>query len=361
MSILYRAISLEAHSFFARVLRALLFPLSWLYAFFVFLRNRGYDLGWFRVHHAKIPVISVGNLVMGGTGKTPMILKLFESLSSKGKIAIASRGYRAIAERLPRPTRVSDGMGPLCPPSICGDEPFLLASRAEGALVFSGRSRALSADLAEQSGASLLLLDDGMQHRALHRDFDLVLLDPERPFGNGWHFPAGVLREGKRGLSRASLLVFNPVKDKETFLRAKKKIATYSNAPVIGISSRAYAFLDDALISIENRKLGVFCGIARPWRFRETIQVLKGKEVLFSSFKDHEVPSLKKLVAFADQAKAKGADALICTEKDFLKLPSSLSLPLPLYQVRIEVDVTYGQEEWRLFLQRAREKFPSHV
>ena len=191
-----------------RLLLALLRLVAALFSGVTRLRAALYRRGWLRVYRAPVPVISVGNLAVGGTGKTPVTDYLVKELLARGlRVAVVSRGYGGSG--VPGGGLVSAGAGPLVGPPAAGDEPYLLARRNPQALVLvNPRRRAAVAAAVEEHGAQVVVLDDGFQHLAVARDLDIVLLDARRPLGNGYLLPAGRLREPVAALERADLLLF---------------------------------------------------------------------------------------------------------------------------------------------------------
>jgi len=336
---------------FLFIIWLLLIPFSFVYGACMALRNLFYDIGIFHMHRSKALVVSIGNIAVGGTGKTPLTLKLCQEFSIDVKVAVLSRGYKALAERLPKPILVHAKTLP----ATCGDEPYLVAKNARDADVIVGKSRVDGAKFAESLGADLIFLDDGMQHRKLARDFNVVLLDPKNFLDS--LFPAGRLRERKNALKRADLIVLNPVFDEKEFFRAKHCV----QAPLVGVQPKAEAFLGDKSISLQGKSAYLFCGIANPKRFFKSVANL-GAQVCGSHFiEDHGKFSLKALQNIAEKAKALGAEMLVCTEKDFVKYPKDISLSLPIVWLSLDLDVAFGVEEWKLFLGRVREKLRSRV
>ncbi|MBW2599013.1 MAG: tetraacyldisaccharide 4'-kinase [Deltaproteobacteria bacterium] len=184
-----------------------LFPISILYSGVVRLRNLFYQTGLFKVRKLGCRVISVGNITVGGTGKTPMVIMLANLLNEKGyRPAILSRGYAGKGKS--RVNIVSDGKNLLMSPKNAGDEPALIAKSVRNVPVITGKNRYLTGKYAiEHFRADVLILDDAFQHRSVFRDIDIVLLDNQKPFGNGFTIPRGELREPASALERADIIV----------------------------------------------------------------------------------------------------------------------------------------------------------
>ena len=185
----------------------LMWPLSCLYGVLAFVRNTAYRLGIFRQYQASVPVISVGNLSTGGTGKTPIVDALAKYLESIGKqVAIVSRGYGGTFDGDYSLVTPGSNEG-LNTARLAGDEPYLLALRNPDTDVYVSRVKRYGIMAAESSGIDCILLDDAFQHRPVARNLDIVLLDSRAPFGNGSLLPAGNLRESRKALDRAGLIV----------------------------------------------------------------------------------------------------------------------------------------------------------
>lgn len=344
--------------FFPNILKIILLFFSWIYRFGVGCRNWAFDHGWVRRYTPPVPVvISIGNIVAGGTGKTPVTLMLAREFYQHVPLAILSRGYRSKAEKLSAPVVLSRGQGPMHPASYCGDEPFMLAQNLPKAFVFVGRDRRKTSNMAAKAGVQLLLLDDGMQHRRLARDFEIVVMDAYDPFGQGYYLPRGFLREGLKSLSRADLIILNHVHDHERYVATCQKIARYTTAPVVATKADVDSLLDlngKPVKPIQNQKVGIFCGIAHPDYFENTVKNLGAEVVASHTIPDHKDYDPDVLIKFAKDCADKGAEWLICTEKDRVKLVDTLELALPVAWVRMKLTIVEGLPAWNAFLQRAK-------
>jgi tetraacyldisaccharide 4'-kinase len=346
--------------FVSLVIKAILLPLSWGYGFAVHVRNRLYESGWMRRYVPPVPlVISVGNIVAGGTGKTPVTLMLAGAFYDRFSVAILSRGYRSKAEKLDAPVVLCEGFGPTLPASFCGDEPYIFAQRMPKSIVIVGGDRKKAAVIAAKAGTQVILLDDGMQHRRLVRDFDVVVVDVADPFGQGYFLPRGFLRDDKRSLARANLIVLNHIQNAEQFLDVKSQLKPYSHSPVIGTKGFVAAIRDlkGKEVSLEGEKsVAMFCAIANPQYFRRTLEqegFTVANEYILA---DHDTFEQNKLAQFAKSCAKDGVKWLICTEKDWVKLEEHLHLALPILWVQLELRIVAGQEDWLNFLKRAEAK-----
>lgn len=343
---------------FSVIVRFLLYILSWPFQILVICRNWAFDRGWLSRYHPPVPVvISIGNIVVGGTGKTPVTLMIAQEFYNDFLIAILSRGYRSQAEKLSTPIVLSKGEGPIQPASYCGDEPYLLAQNLPKALVFVGRNRHKASDMAARAGAQLILLDDAMQHRRLARDFEVVVMDACDPFGQGYFLPRGLLREGKRSLSRADLIVLNHVPDHDSFLKMKQEMMKYSSACVVGTRMEVMLARDLSgghEVALQGKKAGIFCGIAHPEYFYNTV-VQQGVEVVGSVFAaDHLSLESRTLAEFAKRSKEQGAEILLCTEKDRVKIDGNTELALPIVWIQMRLALVEGDRDWATFIGKAK-------
>lgn len=346
--------------FLPLLIKAILLPLSWLYGLGVYFRNCLYEKGWMRRYVPPVPlVISVGNIVAGGTGKTPVTLFLAKAFYDRFTIAILSRGYRSKIEKLEAPVILCEGKGPVLPASYCGDEPYLFAQRMPGSIVIVGGDRKMASVLAAKAGAQVILLDDAMQHRRLVRDFDVVVIDVGDPFGQGYFLPRGFLREGKYSLIRADIIILNHIQDIEQFENVKSLLRPYCHAPVIGVKGYLAALRDlkgREIVLTENKDVGMFCAIAHPEYFRRTLEQEGFTVSSEHCLADHDIFQKQDLEKFAQACLKKGIKWLICTEKDRVKLEDNLNLPLPVLWVQLELRIVAGEEEWLEFLKRAEAK-----
>lgn len=324
--------------------------LSALYRSGLALRNAAYDRAFFRSVQLPAPVISIGNLVVGGTGKTPLTQMLALRLEEKARLAILTRGFRSQLERARDIAKISSGAGPLLPPEKCGDEPYFLAQTTKAA-IWVGADRIESGERAIAEGANCLLLDDGMQHRRLKRDFEIVIVDATDPFSNGRFLPWGLLRDSPSRLKNASLIVANHIRDEAQYQTLKAKLAPFTAAPLVAMRVDV---LDKT--SFRPQKVGLFCGIGNPAHFLQTARDLNQEIVDTFIVNDHETLRADQLQSFAERCRAKGAEVLLCTEKDFVKLNFESSACLSIVPVKIQLKIIAGQEYWENLIENILDK-----
>jgi len=342
-------------------LKSFLRVVSWGFALGVTCRNRAYDRGWLRRYYPPVPVvISIGNIVAGGTGKTPLTSLLAQHFSNDFIVAILSRGYRSPLEKFSDPVMINKGEGPIYPASLCGDEPYLMAKNLLKTLIFVGPNRQKSAHMAAKAGAEIILLDDGMQHRKIARDFEVAVINAQEPFGHGYFLPRGLLRDNLSSLARADLIVLNHVSDRQHFDSIEKALRKHTgNTPIVGTElapCHYYDLNDKEIETIKGKRIGLFCGLGYPDQFRRTAQKEGAIIVDECLLPDHLSPSQDTLKQFSDRCLEKGADFLLCTEKDRVKLPLEWNGSLPIVWMKNELILVEGKEYWEAFLSKVKEK-----
>jgi tetraacyldisaccharide 4'-kinase len=289
----------------------LLWPFAQLYRLVTGLRNFSYSFGILRTHRLDIPVISIGNITVGGTGKTPTVIFLAQWLQRRGKkVCVLSRGYGREGVGT---VVVSDGVSVQAHWSQAGDEPVLIANRLPGAAVVVDADRVRGGRVAQSLfKPDVILLDDGLQHRRLHRDMDIVTFRRQAPLGNGFLLPAGPLRESTRRLQQCHLFWFNGDGDTNTtFSHTIPSIrARYKLLDVVDRQGRVQALPEPGTAVIG------FCGIAHPFSFQASLQSLGMCIDKMIAYPDHYVYQSRDidfLNTFTDSL-------LLTTEKDWIKL-----------------------------------------
>ncbi len=272
-------------------LRNILMPLSALYGGIVSTRNFGYDKGLFKVSRLPIPVVSVGNISVGGSGKTPFVMFLIEKFLALGKKpAVLSRGYKRLANDL---VVSCPGRGGEADVQMLGDEPALISmSFPEVPVgVYADRYRAGLAVLKKYC-ADVFILDDGLQNRELHRDLDFVLIRQSLHDLRDWYLPAGNLRDSKRRFREADVLVLTSHAAFSAEGDSQRLLGKYSGAPIAGVSYVAADLSDHTgtrhpFEILRGREVVAFCGIANHDQFFDCVNTLGGNVVARKSFRDH--------------------------------------------------------------------------
>lgn len=304
---------------------------------------------------AGVPVISAGNITAGGTGKTPCILSLCEMLLADGyHPAVISRGYRSGMEKAGG--IVSDGHSILAGQKEAGDEPFMMALKRPEVPILVGKDRFASAERAKKLGADILLLDDGFQYWTMKRDRDFVLIDCTNPFGYGRGLPRGLLREPMKALSRADLFILtkSDQADEDRKREIRKTLAQY--APGVPVISSCHSV--DKVVpyekweqrihegaDVKGKKALLLSGIGNPKAFEKTCMEAGLEPVGSLSFDDHHGYTAEDLHRAEALAADKGADLIVSTEKDavkMLRLPQAKKLSVPLYILEITMTFPEG-------------------
>ncbi len=327
-----RLVEVGPHGLSQQVLFLLLRWLSVIYGLIVRLRSLAFNVGLRTVYHTRIPVVAIGNLAVGGTGKTPMVDLLLRYAQQKDlRAAVVSRGYGGSFQG--EVGIVSLGEGPLLSADEAGDEPCLLARRNPQAVVLVAAKRRLAIEYIERHNcADLIILDDAFQHRQVARDLNLLLVDTRKPFGNGLLLPAGILREPPSAVSRADLICLTgepAAENSYTWDKPAVRVRNFLANELISLQGEKCSFTD-----IAGKKVVAFAGIARPERF---FLALEKKGVVLQerlALGDHVVydqQTIQKIIA-----EAANADLLLTTEKDAVKL-SARSLPCPCFSAGLEI------------------------
>lgn len=322
-----------------------LYITSILYGIGVRLRLFLYYIGIFKTKRLNCKVISIGNITVGGSGKTPMAIFLAEKLREKGKkVVILSRGYKGKIKDI---GVVSDGKNILLDPNDAGDEPYLMALKLKGVPVIVGRDKYKAGMCAiKKFKPDAIILDDGFQHIRLYRDVDIVLIDLRKGFGNGCLFPLGMLREPLNGLKRASMILV-----KESGVRSRKSekkinaalIEQAKDCPTISFSYKAGAIVNPANGSrmpadvLKGKKVAALSGIADPKSFQNTLEGLGAKVAKEIAYPDHHHYTPDDLDDIVERIK--GADMVITTEKDAVKLKRLSIESLPIYALEIDLGI----------------------
>lgn len=318
----------------ASVLRSALRVAETPYTLALRWRNRRYDLGHANIERVAVPVVSVGNLTLGGTGKTPLVKWLARRLASQGmQPAIVSRGYRATSGNL-------------------NDEARELRQSLPNVPHVQNADRVAAARAAmDYHGCDVIVLDDGFQHRRLARDLDIVLLDALEPFGFDHVFPRGTLREPLAGLRRAGVVCLSRADAvSESELQAiRDRVANIApNIIWCEIKHAPSGLINSAretqpLDVLRGKRVAAFCGIGNPAGFRHTLDSARCEVVAWREFPDHHSFSQADLAELSKMAEEARADLVICTHKDLVKVERDNLAGRPLWAVTIEIEFLNGQ------------------
>ena len=338
---------------------------SKVYGGAVKLRRIFYKKAVLKSKRLPCPIISIGNITVGGTGKTPMTIYVAQVVKQLGyKVAIISRGYKGKAEK--GGGIVSDGKMLLMTPEIAGDEPYMIANRLKDVPVIVGKNRFKAGWLAiRKFDSDVIVLDDGFQHLKLRRDLDLVLLDYRKPFGNGHLLPRGVMREPASALLCANAIILtrsDTVNDNETSSSPKKLRPYERKKPVYRTFHHPFVYkiingekkifeknMQAALRQnsdcIKGRTVFAFSGLADNHNFRQTVKSLKCNVSGYMEFPDHHSYSDRDLKDISAAAKRSMSECLITTEKDYVRIAHKIDWPGDLFVIGIEID--FGADKKR--------------
>jgi len=327
------------------------------------LRILIYQSGMVKPKKLKAKVISVGNITLGGTGKTPLVIYLVRKLKQKKlKVSILTRGYKRRKKELTE--LVGENKNRIHWTEV-GDEPYLLASRLRDVPVMVSKERGISGVCAEKKYQSeVLVLDDGFQHWKLSRDLDIVVIDATNPFGNSRLFPAGILREPLSSLKRADILVLNKadqIPNKQSIIRI---LRTYNqNASIVESMYKVNSIermFDHSSVDnhsplgmeeqkAQGKRVLAFSGIGNPFSFEKSLKLLKVEVLRHRKFPDHFFYQRKDILNLEKEAFKLGADFMITTEKDSVRIPMISELKIPIYILKIDLAITKGEE---IFLEK---------
>lgn len=282
-------------------------------------------------------IISVGNISLGGTGKTPFTIMIAKHFIEQGKkVCILSRGYRG---RIGYDTHViSDGKNILIGPDKAADEPYMIAVNCPEAIVITGKERVKSFKFAEEEFApDIYILDDGFQHKKMRRDIDICLLDHKRPVSTGWMFPFGYLREPASAIKRADIVVFTRAEDdtipEKTAEYVKDKPVFFSNIEFKGFFNEGGRIEED----LKGKSVLAFAGIASPYKFFEFLKKLGLKVARRKIFGDHHIYLDREGYSMQKKAAEMELDYLVTTEKDYIKLTDDMKKDTIYTKIDIEL------------------------
>lgn len=356
------------HGARATLLRGILYALSFVYEWIIQLRLFLYRHRIFRERTLGCLVISIGNLTVGGTGKTPVVEKFAHALRSGGRrVAILSRGYKSVPPTAPRrrrfgrfrrqgatpPRIVSDGKSLLLDSLTAGDEPYMLANNLKDVIVLVDKDRVKSGLFAiKELHADTLLLDDGLQYLHLKHRLDIVLIDRQAPFGNEYLLPRGTLREPPRNLRRASYIFITKCTGEPNDELVRRIREHNRTAEIIECAHRPLhlqnVFTGERrpLEALRDAFIGSLCGIAQPESFEDGLRKLGARIELSKHYTDHHRYTEQELQSFVNRSVRRDLAMIVTTEKDAVRFPRLANPEVPIYFLRVEIEILSGHESW---------------
>lgn len=353
-----------------RILIDILFVASRFYRMAIQFRIWMYDKRVIRNHALGCLVVSIGNLSCGGTGKTPVVEVFARTLSAQGrKVAILSRGYRSRKRSLGYklmhmfrsqkievpPKVVSDGHNLLLESDYAGDEPYMLASNLRDVAVLVDKDRVKSGLYAvDQYQTDVIILDDGFQYLMLKPHINIVLVDSTDPFGNGHVLPRGILREPIKNIRRADYIFLTKSDGSHRLNHLKRFLRRHTRrAEIIECCHRPKYLVrlfsggaTEPLEKLRGAKVAALSAIAVPAGFERFLEELGAELVLRDHYADHHRYTQQEIIDFVNQAKAAGAEFIVTTEKDAVRIPKLDRCDVPLYYLRIQIDILSGRESF---------------
>ncbi|MGC9941177.1 MAG: tetraacyldisaccharide 4'-kinase [Verrucomicrobiota bacterium] len=359
----------ERHDWRAKMARGILFALSKVFQVAIKIRRWLYNVRILRDKTLGVQVIAIGNLTVGGTGKTPVVEKFARELRDAGRtVAILSRGYRSkpiplhtkifnkilLRDDQTPPRIVSDGKSLLLDSNMAGDEPYMLASNLKDVVVLVDKDRVKSGRYAiEKFGCDTLLLDDGFQYWDLRgRRHDVVLIDRQQPFGNEHMLPRGTLREPPSHLARAHT-IFITKSDGNTGELRKRIIEFNDTAAIIECVHQPLYFEDvfsgerKGLDFLIGKKVASLSGIAQPESFEQSLVKLGSELVYAKRFADHHRFSQQEILNAINRSKKRQAEIILTTQKDAVRFPKIDRRDLPIYFMRVEIKIVAGANDFQ--------------
>src|SRR5438093_783465 len=353
--------------FRAAILRGILYGLSFIYERIVQFRLYLYRKRICRERTLGCLVISIGNLTVGGTGKTPVVEKFARALQVGGRrVAILSRGYKSV----PKPTKrnwfdrlltndvdpprvVSDGKSLMLDSVTAGDEPYMLAHNLKDVIVLVDKDRVKSGKFAiDKWKVDTLLLDDGLQYLHLKHRLDIVLVDRQAPFGNEFLLPRGTLREPPRNLRRASY-IFITKSTGASNEQLIKRVRRYNRTAEVIECAHKPLHLQNvvtgeiaSLEKLHGTFIGSICAIAAPDSFEDGLRKLGARIEIAKRYIDHHRYTEAELQSFINRCIRRDLEMVVTTEKDAVRFPLLVKTEVPIFFLRVEIEILSGHETW---------------
>ncbi|MDZ8117469.1 tetraacyldisaccharide 4'-kinase [Pontiella agarivorans] len=362
------------------VLRVIMAIFSWLFTLIVQTRIQLYKHRIIRGNTLGCQVISVGNLTVGGTGKTPVVEVFARNLQQQGrKVAILSRGYkskeasfkdkmiqRITTGRIETPPRVvSDGKRLLLDSWTAGDEPYMLATNLPEVAVVVDKDRVKAGKYAiRELGCDTLILDDGFQYLKVGHRLDIALVDSTNPFGYGHLLPRGLLREPMRNIKRAGFIFITKCKE-DGAPELKEQLRRLNPVAEISECRHAAKYLKDVfgdttypLEKLKGLKVAAVSAIAVPESFESALEAFGAEIVYVRRFADHHRFSQQEIINTINWSAKRGAQAILTTEKDAVRFPFVERRDIPIHYMRVEIEMLSGEEEFMDWIMRICFKTP---
>lgn len=373
----------RARGFRAGLMRGLMSGLSGLFRGLVQLRIALFRKGWMKQEYLGTQVVSIGNITVGGTGKTPVVELLAKSLRDRGrKVAILSRGYKS--KRLDKAQNWNDGKGRRISPAkmpkvvstgsallldskYAGDEPFMLARNLDGVAVIVDKNRVKGGRFAIGNlGIETLILDDGMQNFQLAHSLDVVLVDARSPFGTGALLPRGTLREPPKNLRRAAFILITKC-DGASNGELIDRIRKYNPTADIIECAHGPKYLENLhtreqkpLDYLDGKWVGAISAIAVPENFERSLEKLGAKVEIKKRFSDHHRFNRRNIDDFMQRCVERDMELILTTEKDAVRFPKPTEINVPIFFLRIEVEILSGQASWDKLVDRLCKPLPTN-
>ncbi len=332
-----------------RTLKAALLCTSWAYKVGLKTKQTLDSVLWYKSPKVNAVVVCIGNIIAGGSGKTPFLQRLMTDLKKipRESVAVVSRGYKGQYSKTKDVLHLNHE--PYLKPRECGDEAYMMYKKFPESLFFVSKNRFLGANRAVCRGASLILLDDGMQNTTLFHNLKVVVLHADKLLGGlgleeGFFLPRGALRDFPSSLKKADYIVVNHVRDDKHIEKIEARLKNFVTCPIIYTRMKSQGYFDEkGKVDLEEgARVGVFCGVGSPETFLQSVKDT-GLDIATSlCLSDHEKPSQEVLEKFIMRAKTRGCKGLVCSEKDWVKLIKKEGYALPLCYVKSELDVVKG-------------------
>jgi tetraacyldisaccharide 4'-kinase len=336
-------------------MRTLLLPFSFLYWIAIVLRNWFFDIGLLKIVKIDIPVISIGNISTGGVGKTPLVESIIENLADRYRLAVVSRGY---GRKSTGTVVVSNGKKVLASSEESGDEPFQIANKYSNTIMVVDEKRVRGAKKAKELGAQVILLDDGFQHRYLHRDGNIVILTAQEILNGDYLLPAGNRREPLSALNRADIVLISRCDSLEEYYLTSQKLA-WLKKPIVGMQIRMQKLRDVntnreiSFDAVKQKSALLFSGIGNSTSFEQVLAPVNFRIVGHMRFQDHHWYSDNEIERIKLEATTLRAEVIISTEKDISRLSEKIKrfegLKIPLLEASIRQEFIAGEENLKQF------------